>query len=82
VLRYVTSITKPSDSFRPRSGADAREERMRTIKRYRLKLLAGAAIGAVVGALSGWLVLGHSGVVVATPGVLVCAPLGALYDPE
>jgi hypothetical protein len=55
---------------------------MRTIKRYRLKLLAGAAIGAVVGALSGWLVLGHSGVVVATPGVLVCAPLGTLYDPD
>jgi outer membrane lipoprotein SlyB len=56
---------------------------MKTIKRYLLKLLVGAVIGAVVGTLlSGWLVLGHSVVIVAILGALVCALLGTLYDPN
>ena len=55
---------------------------MRTIARYLLKLLAGAVIGAVLGALSAWLVLGHSVVIVAILGALVFAPLGTLYDPN
>jgi hypothetical protein len=53
---------------------------MRTIKRYLLKLLVAAVIGAVLGALSAWLVLGHSVVLVAILGALVGAPLGTLYD--
>jgi hypothetical protein len=55
---------------------------MRTIKRYLLKPLVGATIGAVLGALSGWLVLGHSVAIVAILGALVCAPIGTLYDPD
>jgi hypothetical protein len=51
---------------------------MRTIKRYLLKLL----VGAILGALSGWLVLGHSVVIVAILGAVVFAPLGTLYDPD
>ena len=55
---------------------------MRTIKRYLLKLLVAAVIGAVLGALSAWLVLGHSMVIVAILAALVFAPLGTLYDPN
>ncbi len=55
---------------------------MPTIKRYLLKLLVGAVIGAMLGALSAWLVLGHSMVIVAILGALVLAPLGTLYDPN
>jgi hypothetical protein len=55
---------------------------MRAIKRYLFKLLVGAVIGATLGALSGWLVLGHSVVVVAVLAAIVCAPLGTLYDPN
>ncbi len=55
---------------------------MRTTRRYLLKLLVGAAIGAVLGALSGWLVLGHSVAIVAILAAIVCAPLGTLYDPN
>jgi hypothetical protein len=32
--------------------------------------------------LSGWLVLGHSVVIVAILGAVVFAPLGTLYDPD
>ena len=35
-----------------------------------------------MGALSAWLVLGHSVVIVAILGALVFAPLGTLYDPN
>ena len=55
---------------------------MRAVKRHLLKLLVGAAVGAVFGALAGWLVLGHSVVVVAVLAAIVCAPLGTLYDPN
>jgi hypothetical protein len=55
---------------------------MRTIKRHLLKLPVGATMGAVLGALSGWLVLGHSVVIVAILGALVCAPIGTLYDSD
>jgi uncharacterized membrane protein YccC len=55
---------------------------MKAIKRHLLKLLVGAVIGAVFGALSAWLVLGHSVVIVAILGALVFAPLGTLYDPN
>jgi hypothetical protein len=47
---------------------------MRTIKRYLLKLLAGRAIGAVVGVLPGWHVLGQSVVIVAILGALFSRP--------
>ena len=55
---------------------------MHTITRYLLKLLVWAVVGAVLGALTAWLVLGHSVVVVAILGALVFAPLGTLYDPN
>jgi hypothetical protein len=42
----------------------------------------GATTGAVLGALSGWLVLGHSVAPIAILGALVCVPIGTLYDPD
>jgi hypothetical protein len=71
-----------SDSFGLPRRAVVRGERIPTIKRYLVKLLVGAAIGAMLGALSAWLVLGHSMVIVAILGALVLAPLGTLYDPN
>jgi hypothetical protein len=55
---------------------------MRIIKRYLLKLLVGASIGAVLGALAGWLVLGQGVVILAILGALAFAPLATLYDPN
>ncbi|HEV2742049.1 MAG TPA: hypothetical protein VGV91_02730 [Rubrobacter sp.] len=55
---------------------------MKILKRHLSKLLLGATIGAVLGALTGWLLMGEGVVVYAILGACVLAALATLYDPN
>ena len=55
---------------------------MKTLKWHLSKLLLGVAIGAMLGALVGWLLMGEGVVVYAILGACVLAALATLYDPN